>query len=477
MHRLIRVLFVTILIVALAAPIVRANVSTPFMIESQMLVTGDMPPATSPYGLGVQATSWLVGQTYRYVITVINLSPWPMTSLRFLDRYLASTIEKGEIDHQWFPRRLEPGHATTYVIEFPNGPLSNGCHQLELSLADGFGTILMDCSTPGATTVWNVPLTKELEAHLSRPPLTRDDPTGRSKLGVHVTRNNSPKIMEFVRVAYPAVVVAVGDLSWLADVKAASPKTVTLGRLLEGSQAMEGDPVKRAQEFVSANAGTYLATQGVDYWLGWNEPVVKDAQQMAWYTSFEVERVNAMAKLGLKVAVGNFATGTPEPDEFKAFLPALEAAKKHGGILALHEYSAPTMQAGVGAGIPGLDATDEQGALTLRYRFWYDYYLRPNDLVLPLVITEAGIDGGVIKGGKPGMGGWRDFARVPDGAPSADASADYRGQLSWYDDQLRRDPYVLGFAVFTAGPEDERWKSFDITDILPQLADLVNSKK
>jgi len=52
----------------------------------------------------------------------------------------------------------------------------------------------------------------------------------------------------------------------------------------------------------------------------------------------------------------------------------------------------------------------------------------------------------------------------------------YIAQLSWYDDQLRRDPYVLGFAVFNVGTLDGRWRSFDVTDILPQLGGLVSSK-
>ena len=86
-----------------------------------------------------------------------------------------------------------------------------------------------------------------------------------------MTISASPKIMRFVREAQPAVVVAVGDLGWLAEVKEASPQTVTLARFVQGYQTIEGDPVTRAREFVDAHAEAYLANPGVDYWLGWNE--------------------------------------------------------------------------------------------------------------------------------------------------------------------------------------------------------------
>jgi hypothetical protein len=472
--RVFTLVLVMLIVVSLVPGVASAGYNAPMVIDSQVLITEPVPPSPQPIGIAVQATSWL-GTTYRYVLTVINLSPWPMTSLRVLDRYLSAMADQGEVDHEWFPRRLESGQVATYLLEFPKGAFPGGCHQIEISLADGLSTILMDCSAPNATTLWNVPLTKDMESYLAKPALTRADPAGRSKLGIHVTRNSSPQIMDFMRKASPAVVVAVGDLGWLADVKAASPKTITVGRLQEGDQTIGGDAVKRAQDFVAANAATYLANPGVDYWLGWNEPTISNPQQMEWFGIFEAERIAQMARLGLRVAVGNFATGTPEADAFKAFLPALSVAKKFGGILALHEYSAPTLRDGVGAGIRDLDANDSQGALTLRYRYWYDYYLRPNDLVLPLIVTEAGIDGGVLKDNKANAQGWRDFARVSSGASLAEASSDYRSQLSWYDDELRRDPYVLGFAVFNAGDSD-RWKSFDVTDILPQLADLVGSK-
>jgi len=475
-HRSIRAVLALAVLFCLIPLPARAEGSSPAVIESEVLLTADLPEEHMPYGLTVQATS-VPGLPYRYVLTVVNLSEWPINSLHVLDRYFSANPDQEEIAHQWFPQTLESGQAASRVIDFPDGPLSDGCHQIEINLADGLGTILMDCNGPGTTTIWNIPLTQESAAYLSKPALTRSEPTGGSKLGIHLTRNSSPTIMEFVREAHPAVVVSLGDMAFLADVKTISPQTVTIGRFLEGDQSLEGDPTDRARQFVNDNASRYLESPGVDYWLGWNEPTIGSVADMEWFAAFESERTVAMAEVGLKVAVGNFSVGTPELSEFEAFLPALATAKEHQGILALHEYSAPTMYSGLGAGIPGLEASDERGALTLRYRYWYDHYLQAHDLVLPLVITEAGLDGGVIPSGEYHTKGWRDLSEEILSLSPEDATESYLAQLNWYDDQLRRDSQVLGFAIFNVGDSEGMWKSFDVTDILPRLAEVIYSKE
>jgi len=467
------------LLVSLAVPSLSlAKENTPLVIEAQVLGTVEFPESNSLGNLLVQATSWVKANgEYQYIITLCNLSPWAMPSIYVLDRYLPEDPEQPEIDHDWFPERLEPGASTTWSVSFPEGPLPNGCHQLELSLTDKLGTILMDCTPPGGSTVWQVPLTEEMASYFIQIPLTRPAPSGPSKLGIHVTRNSTPAIMEFIRQAHPAVVMAVGDVGWLAEVKKVSPETVTIARFPEVDQRIEGDPVQRARKFVAAHAERYLANPGVDYWAGWNEPIIDSVEQMQWYAAFEAERTIAMAELGLKVAIGNFSAGTPEPSEFEAFLPAIQVAKEHGGILAVHEYSAPTLRDGVGAGLPGLEARPDCGALTLRYRYWYEDYLKPRGLVIPLVVTEAGIDGGVLRLENVSLMGWRDLKKAVPNSAASQVTNSYVEQLSWYDDELRRDPYVLGFAVFNVGDPKGHWASFDVTSLLPRFAQMMSVKK
>lgn len=299
---------------------------------------------------------------------------------------------------------------------------------------------------------------------------------GRSKLGLHVEWNNSPDIMEFIRRAKPAVVKAAGDLGFLAEVKEVSPFTVTVARLGQGPQRLEGDPIQAARAFVARNLKEYQLNPAVDYWEGWNEPDVLG--RLDWYAAFEAERARVMAEHGFRVAVGGFSAGVPEWEDFPAFLPAIAAAKKYGGIFTVHEYDAPTLDRSLGAGLPGRPHHPNRGALMLRYRWWYEDFLKPHGLVVPLVISEAGIDGAI--GNRPGPSGrgWRDFATYwAEHGLGNDPVRAYIRQLAWYDAEVQKDEYVIGFAVFTAGVITDRWKSFDITDILRNLAIYVVNQR
>ncbi len=307
--------------------------------------------------------------------------------------------------------------------------------------------------TPTPTVPWPEPLSEP----------------SRSKLGLHVQWNNSPDIMEFVRRMLPAVIKSLDDLGFVAEVKEASPQTVVVARLTH-AQPMDGDPEAMARAFVATHLATYLQHPAVDYWEGYNEPDVKG--RMAWYARFEAERVRAMAEHGLKAAIGAFSAGVPEFEEFEEFLPAVRAAKEHGGILTLHEYDAPVLDRAVGAGLPGRPNHADRGALALRYRWWYEELLIPRGLVIPLVISEAGVDGLVAnRPGPTNAHGWRDFwgywAETGLGGNPLEV---YLRQLDWYDRELQKDDYVIGWAVFTVGAMNPDWKSYDLTEYLRHVA-------
>jgi hypothetical protein len=297
-----------------------------------------------------------------------------------------------------------------------------------------------------------------------------------SKMGLHVIQNNSPQIMEFVRRTHPAVMKAVGDVGWLAEVKAESPSTVTVGRLMATSQDIAGDPAQAARDFVGEQLPDYLLNRGEDYWEGWNEP--DPNLDMNWYAAFEAERVRQLANYGLKAAVGGFSAGVPEYDEFFPFLPAIEAAWLYGGILSLHEYGAPTMDYLVGSPLPGRPAYADRGPLMLRYRWWYEDVLIPRGTIIPLVISEAGIDGIIMSGERPGPPGlgWRDFVHYWGDLGLGGGVEAYLNQLAWYDFELQTDRYVIGFTVFTAGG-GSRWRSYEVNGILPELTAYVAQTK
>jgi hypothetical protein len=305
-----------------------------------------------------------------------------------------------------------------------------------------------------------------------------------SKLGVHVVQNNDPFIMEFIRRTRPRVVKAVGDLGWLSDVKLVSPNTVTIGRIAEQNEdwVLTMSPEEAADLYIASQIERYRLNPGADFWEGWNEFVPVNHDRLGWYARFEARRACAMQALGFRAAVGGFSVGVPEYADMAVFMPALEAAYNCGGIFHLHEYNSPTMDCGVTTGqtgaIPGAPnfGSVPVGYHTLRYRFWYEGYLKPRGMGdLPLVISEAGVEGRPNAGGPcndPGGRAWKSYADwwVQQGYGPSGPEA-YVNLLAWYDDQMRQDAYVIGATLFTAGaPFNEGWTHFDLHDVFVPLA-------
>jgi hypothetical protein len=305
-----------------------------------------------------------------------------------------------------------------------------------------------------------------------------------SKIGLHVVRNDDPFIMEFVRRVRPRVMKSVDDLGWLTDVHLASPNTVTIGRISgqDESWPESMDPAAAAQAYVAANMNKYRLNPGIDYWEGWNEFVPVTTARWNWYAQFEAARACDMQAAGLHAAVGGFAAGSPEYDMMALFVPALVAAHRCGGIFTLHEGVSPLIGCGVFNGksavIPGAPAFPgvTLGYFMLRYRFWYEGYLKPRGLGdLPLVISELEV-GGLVPGQScngPGGPSWKNYGDwwVQNGVGPDGAHA-YVNLLAWYDSEIQKDPYVIGTAIFTAGAVSpgDGWNFMDVHDAIIPLA-------
>ncbi|MDD1653663.1 MAG: hypothetical protein LUQ64_03870, partial [Methanomicrobiales archaeon] len=262
--------------------------------------------------------------------------------------------------------------------------------------------------------------------------------TGKSKLTIH-TSFTGGESMKFIQNAQPTTVKILGGSGtgspWdrAAAIKAVSPSTLIVGRIYFADEPATGDAATRAREWWDRCRGVILAYPQVDYWEGYNEPSVDSVAKMQWLGQFDAERVRILAQNGRKAAIGSFSVGTPQivnsnnqpaGDYWRAFYPAIDAARANGGVLSLHEYSAPEMQY-------LFDAGSGDGWLTGRYRKVYNWFLKPDGRQIPLIITECGIDGGVRGWGQKG---WKSYTST-DG---------YMGQLKWYDSLLKQDSYVLG---------------------------------
>ena len=302
------------------------------------------------------------------------------------------------------------------------------------------------------------------------PSATPFPPGPPTKLGVFVGRND-PQLFHLLSTGNLAVVKTLEyDPNFVAEIKRIDPDVFLVARYtpLPHPNFANWDPIAEAQHY--ADLILPIATEprrlaAIDCWEAYNEPVVADAAQMASLAQFEAERTRLLAQAGVRACVGNFGVGQPPLELWPAFFPAIEAAKQHGGFLALHEYSAPYLWFGAGANQRHPDGDEgDEGWLTLRYRKVYRQYLQPAGLSLPLVITEAGIDG--LVGNRPGppeARGWQDFGPFwrEEGAVNSTVFGFYMEQLAWYDAELQKDGYVIGAAIFAlAGPQG--WPSYEI---------------
>ncbi len=237
------------------------------------------------------------------------------------------------------------------------------------------------------------------------------------------------------------------------SVKASSPDTVIVGRIHQEFEPKFSqpslDPLRAARDhcelllpWAERMGDTY------DFWQGINEPEIQSREDMQRYSDFDAERVRIMHSHGFRVVVGTLSVGNPSNLAWwREFVPAMEEAWCYDGALALHEYGWPTLD-------------HESPWYLLRHRKLYEgepehnWEGLPEHLKsMPLVITECGLDGMIASG--EGPRGWQFRHGLNPRR--------YLKELAWYDAELRKDPYVVGAAIYCCcSSNDPNWGTYNI---------------
>jgi hypothetical protein len=276
-------------------------------------------------------------------------------------------------------------------------------------------------------------------------------------------------LLAFLQASQPRVIKLLDPGQGAdAQIRAVVPDVFIVGRVYLTNQPSSGDPVAAAQAWFGLVASSISGNPTVDVWEGYNEPGVGSLDEMTWYTQFEVARVQLLASKGVNASIGQFSTGTPDVTNatiVQAFYPAIAAAIKYGGVLALHEYDSPYLwQCFSNATIDGW--------MMGRYRKLYNQFLIPAGLHIPLVITETGIDNSPCN--SPDLGGWQAYCSYWTSAGwGNDCAHDYVSQLAWYDSLLRADDYVMGCTIFCY--HCDGFGSYEVEPALPELQAYMNS--
>lgn len=300
------------------------------------------------------------------------------------------------------------------------------------------------------------------------------------KIGPHVIRN-TPTVQPWIE-ARPAVLKLAGDWEIAADVP---PQTLVIGRkVMDEIPGMFSDPPEQvAAWLVEQQREVYEAHPYIGYWEGPNEKDVGTPEQMRWLSEMEAERVRLLDEMGLQAVIFNFSTGQPALSLWEHAVPALDAIDEHGGLIGLHEYTSPIMQALTNDLQPdGGDALLNAGWLTLRYRLVHEHLAQMGFEHLQMVITECGLDTigeSLLIDPDASNGPWREHAAYwANVYGRADAARFYGEQLLWYESELRKDDYVIGATVFTEGAYAD-FAEFDVagTEVVDMLTSIEDDEQ
>ena len=275
-----------------------------------------------------------------------------------------------------------------------------------------------------------------------------------SKLGFHINDiRDEGELLEAIRRGNPAVVKVLPDSpEFVRKVLEGTSDTVVILRQYVGSQPLD-DPLQNAQEMFHrlmqrSDVQEFGRHERVRV-EGYNE-VSGDWPTLIRYVDFDVALAGMLHEKGIQFVSGSWSRGYPDLGFWKLgdAVERLRKLQESGAWLGLHEYSSHDAA--------HLDEKD-WGWLMLRYRR-IRQILAERGITMPFVITEAGIDNGHGQG-------WKTIT---------DAHG-YLTLLQKYDEELRKDGYVLGAAIYCFQVTDPHWYSFDISrsPLLPGLLDYM----
>jgi hypothetical protein len=281
---------------------------------------------------------------------------------------------------------------------------------------------------------------------------------GPSKLGLHTL--NPDGAVGFVQAvhdagAYVALVKALDNFGYLRQVKEISPETVTVARCgpAKAPQAVDpsGDPVQKATDMMNQHMPYWEYERDVvDYWELLNENAPPTIAQHVWLAEFFIAAMDIAEVNGHKLAIFSYSTGVPQWHHWEAIVETGVFARAKAGehALALHEYDWPVADQRWGEPTEDLPPYEDRGVLSGRYRYLYRDFLIQRDEVIPLVITEAGLD--PVVGGPDLPQPWQER---------------YVEEMIWYDTLMREDDYVVGAAMFSIGTF-ANWVRYDYEELL-----------
>lgn len=219
------------------------------------------------------------------------------------------------------------------------------------------------------------------------------------------------------------------------------------------SEVLGKNPVTEAQAFVREFLKPHiLANPLIQAWEVWNEPTVNDEHEMRWMVAFCAEAARVLWVEFQRAGVHlNFSTGNPSLNLMRFTAPLLEAIRRYGGYIGMHEYANKPhivngqIQHGVIIG--------QVWSLLGRQKQVNEIWRELGYMNVPVVITETGLDRT-----EPGAFAFRDSGSQYDARQYAALMAEYN------DYMVRECPNVVALTIFTWGTDSPGWVNHNVDE-------------
>jgi hypothetical protein len=299
-------------------------------------------------------------------------------------------------------------------------------------------------------------------------PPERTCPSTASKLGVFVLGKPSKGTYQLVEAGLPVMRTNSKQLApgkFFQYYYQHCPQGVAiLGMVRKGYDETKDDPVACAQEHWDKDVKPVLSAlteeqrKWVDYVeCGPNMWGFENEDRVRWMVRYWGHLGELIHQAGFRPVVATIAVGSPWGDrdavqqKVRLYIPLLRKAKEWNAAWAHHAYT--------------IKYTTDMAVevwYSMRYRWSYELFRdeAPDLMDFPLLLSEAGCD----EVGDPDKSGWA----------ARGTAEDYQRWLTWFDDEMKKDPYVVGACLFEIGSDD--WKSFDLEPMVPWLAERLRGK-
>lgn len=262
-----------------------------------------------------------------------------------------------------------------------------------------------------------------------------------TKMGVGVYSRGGGHLIDALLRAQPTIILLMDpDPGFAREVRQWFPKAFIVGRRYVADQPLD-NPEARGTAFADFVAELAVPLRGVvDAWMSYNEVVASSAppEKIAAYNSFQVAFARRLQDTyGIAAVAGNDGTAAFAPEDYvRYFAPALRESRYFG----THAYAPNEARS----------LREQAEWFALRYRKIHQALAAVGISHGPIVLTETGL-----------WSGWRGLVSEED------MSRDF----AWLADELEKDDYVRGMAIYGILPDHQEWRAFDLyaTGLLDQI--------